>query len=529
MTLLIGGEMPAWSDLDGTHGPAPAGGPALRQLLAAVTGRTLVAGPHDRALIDAIPAADVTVLVRGVADAEALTAHYAGRPGVTICCGSLEKLAAVPAYDTVLALDGLDRLCSPEAADASWDETFARLLTVLHPAGRLLLACENLFGLHRLLTLPADPADTAWTPADDHDPARPRTLAHLRTRLAEAGLPVIRDYAVYPAPDRPTVLLSEEPLADPALRGYLEATLAATQFAPPTAGDGAAAPGVDEPAVSGVGDRAEGGSATLTGAGHRGASGAGRAPIADPVRLVTGALRHDLAVELAPAWILQAGGGAAGPVAVVGDAILRRDAAGRWEGASGRAVPLGRTLSGLLLAACQRRALPVVRELLTAWQGSAAAGVPADRVVVDDAAELHPLGRAGEPVRALRGFAAMAIAGGYAHLWPAPADEAELTALLAGMTGRELDPASVPAADPSAARPWAAAVRELTMARDRLERELAEARARHEFYERTIVHRDAELKRVRLVNAVLAATAPGRAATSGMRAARAAFRRIRGG
>lgn len=482
---LIGGEMLVWSDLDGTHGPAPAGGPTLRPLLAAVAGRTLVAGPHAPDLIDAIPALRVSVLVRGVADAEALSARFADRPGVSICCGSLEKLAAVPAYDTILALDGLDRLCSAEAVELTWDETLSQLLALLRPAGRLLLSVENMFGLHRLVALPPEPSDSDWVIADDHDPSRPPTLARLRDRLDRAGLPVVRDYAVYPAPDAPTVLLGAEVAVDPTLRGFLEAALG-----------GAFRPGGDRPAL------------------------------ADPARLATGALRHDLAVDLAPAWILVAGGDAAGPAAVVGSETVARDKSGRWVG-----PPAGRTLEDLLLAACRRRALPALRELLSAWQSGGAAGVPAGRVVVDDGGVFHGLGAAGDPVRALRGFAATVIDGGFADLWPSPADPAELTALLAGMTGRELDPRNVP----DGPRPGGYTVRELTMARDRLERELAEARARREFLERTIAGQDAELKRVRRMNSLLAATAGGKAASTlvgglraGRRVVRAAVERIRG-
>jgi hypothetical protein len=485
---LIGGEMLLWSDLDGRHGPAPAGGDTLRPLLAGVTGRTLVAGPHAPELIDAVPAEQITVLVRGIADAEALQARYASRPGVTICCGSLEKLAATPAYDSVVALDGLDRLRSAEAADLGWDDTLAQLLAVLRPKGRLLLAVENLFGLHRLLALPPAPADTEWTVSGDGDPSRPANLSRLRDRLAAAGVPVTREYAAYPAPGTPSVLLGAEVLTDPALRGYLEATLTAAC----RAGD----------------------------------------VLADPARLAIGALRHGLAADLAPAWILLAGRASASPVApaaLVDGAGLRQTPEGGWLRGESTPVPLGRTQADLLLAACQRRAMPAVRELLTAWQQSPAAGVPADRVVVDAEGRCHSLAPAGRPLVALRAFAAILIGGGYAHLWPSPSDEAELTALLAGMTGQEIDPARIPAADPAHPRPDAGTVRELTMARERLERELAEAQAKHEFYERTIATRDADLKRLRQMNALLSATVPGQAANTvigGLRAGKRAVRAV---
>jgi len=476
MTELIGGEMLSWSDLDGRHGPRPAGGPVPAALLGTLTGRTLIAGPHDPALIDAVPAGPITLLVRGVADADALTARYASRPGVTICCGSLEKLPG--AYDSVLALDGLDRLHSAEADDRSWDETLTQVLALLRPGGRLMLTVENLFGLHRLTGLPAEPDDTDWVVSDDHDPSRPASPERLRARLAAAGVPVVRDYAVYPAPGSTELLLGGEVLTDPALRGYLEARL-------------------------------------------------GRVLAPDAARLATGALRHDLAGDLAPAWLLLAGDLTAGPAALVGGEELHRTAAGWTLGPSGVAVPLGRTLEDLLLGACRRRALPAVRDLLTAWQEGAAAGVPADRIVVDTEGDLHGLAPAGPPVQALRRFAARVLAAGYAHLWPSPVDEPTLTALLAGMTGRELDPATI---GPAAERPEPSR-RELAVTVERLERELAEARAQSAFLERTVVSRDLELKRLRQINALITATTGGKAANTlvgGLKAVRRAVRKARG-
>jgi SAM-dependent methyltransferase len=459
---MIGGEMLHWSDLSGTHGPRPLSAALAAPLLAGLPGRALVAGPHDPA---GLPAG-ATVLVRGVADAEAL----AGR-GVSVLCGSLEKLAAEPAFDTVVALDGLGRLCTPEAPDLSWEETLGLLLAVLRPGGRLLLGVPNDFGLDRLVALPPSPADTDWVTPDG-----PVTSADLHPRLAAAGFPVVREYAAYPG-----ALLGAEVLADPGLRGFLGATLTA------------AAP-------------AEG-------------------RLADPGRLIAGALRHGLAAQLAPGWILLAGEIAAGPAAVLPTGAVRLDG-GAWFQGDGTPIPAGRTLADLILAACGRRALPAVRDLLTTWQESPAAGVPADQVVVDAAGGCHGLAAPGTPVAALRSLAALLIGGGYAHLWPSPADEAELTALLAGMTGRELDPHAVPAGP---ARPEAGSLRELRVERDRLEQELADARAKHEFYERTVASRDAELKRVRQVNALLSATVPGRAANTvvdGLKAGRRAVRAV---
>jgi hypothetical protein len=93
-----------------------------------------------------------------------------------------------------------------------------------------------------------------------------------------------------------------------------------------------------------------------------------------------------------------------------------------------------------------------------------------------------------------------------------------------------LDPDGLPAT----VQPATLALSEVVAARDRLARELAEARAKHEWYERMLVSRERELKRARQINAVLAATTPGRAMTAGFgllragkRAARTAVRRMK--
>ncbi|MFF5078002.1 hypothetical protein ACFY36_13185 [Actinoplanes sp. NPDC000266] len=451
---LLGGEMLNWSD----RSPA---GSSLLPLVKTISGRTLVAGPHTQELISAVPAGQVTVLLRGQTDAEEVAAL-----GAEVWCGSLEKAAAAPAFDTIVALDGLDRLCSVEAETLDgWDERLAHLLAMLRPGGRLLLAVENLFGLHRLLTLPRPLTDDEWLVPDDRDPRRPAGLAALRDRLSAAGLSTEREYAVYG-----DALLSRSLLTDRDVAGFLSATLAGFH--------------VED-------------------------------SLADAATLATRALRHSMAADLAPSWLVIAdrdAGNRPTPDAVVDGRAL-----------SVAELPPGRTLEDLLSAAAQQRDLPTMRELLTTWQKSPAAGVPAAQVVVAPSGDLTPLAPAGDPLLALRHFAAAAIHGDIAHLWPAPAEEAELTALIAAMTGREAEPADIPPLPP---RPTPESVRELTADRDRLTRELAEARARHAFYEQQIRSRDAELKRVRQINAVLSATAPGKAVLGGLKAGRRAVRAV---
>jgi hypothetical protein len=162
-------------------------------------------------------------------------------------------------------------------------------------------------------------------------------------------------------------------------------------------------------------------------------------------------------------------------------------------------------------------------ELLRGWQSGASAGVPADQLIVAADGTARGMVPAGDPVAALHRFVVAVIGAGLTHLWPAPADEVELTALVAAMAGRDLDPAGIPPAAESAVP----GLREVVTARDRLARELSEARAKQDWYERTLTSREAELKRVRQVNAVLAATVPGRATITLLKAVRAGWRAAR--
>ncbi|ASW55316.1 hypothetical protein [Plantactinospora sp. KBS50] len=540
---LIGGEMLNWSDLDGRHGPGPVRGAALSPLLALARGRTLVAGPHHPDLLDGLPDGDLTLLVRGVPDADALAERYRHRPRITVCCGGPEKLPAQPPYDTVIALDGLRRLASAEGAQLPWAEGLELLLAALRPGGRLLLGMENLLGLHRLVALPRERTDTDWGTPEEYDPSRPAGLRRVLAYLDGAGLTVTDSYAGFPGAYEPTVLLGADVLADAAITGFLESTLAV-----------ACAPA--------------------------------EAVLTDPVRLATDALRHGMAGELAPGWVLLArrraddgsddpdrGSGArpaAGadppggqpPAAVLATAeptgVLRPAAAGGWlrrpagSAADGVAVPAGPTLWRVLLTACLRHDLPAVRDLLRDWQAGNAAGVPADRLIVEPGGRLVPLAPAGDPAAALRRCAALLLAGDHPHPWPAATGEAELAAILAGMAGR--DPASaepagagpgpvVPAGrepDPAAGsapgapgererRPDMPAFRELVRTRDRLVAELAAARAAADAWERLVAERERSLVEARRTIDLLSAAGParaGRALLGGARAARGSARSV---
>jgi len=470
---LIGGEMSLWSDLDTSRGPGPVRGDAFTPLLDAVTGRTLVAGPHDPALLRGNP----TLLVRGLVDAEALAGRFA------VLCGGPGKLTAEPPWDTVVALDGLERLGSAEDPQLPWGEAFEHLLAVLRPGGTLLLGVENFLGVHRLVAVPPALSDSDWTPAAGYDETRPAGLAAVRARLNAAGLTISRIFAAYPSPVSPAALLDTDLLADATRRGYVEAVLSS-----------ACAPANEV--------------------------------LADPARLAIDAVRHGVGPDLASGWIFVAHLDTA-PAA--GD--LPPANAPTGDGTAGRTgfpatiarippaeAPAGRTLEDLLLRAAVERDLPALRTLLATWQSGPAGGVPAGQVIVTPQQRHVPMAPAGTPAAALHAFAVTVLSGGFAHPWPAPEGPADLTLILAAMAGVELDPAAIPVDTP---RP---SMRELIADRDRLTRELAHARARHDFYERTIADRDHALRRARQINALLSTTKPARALLA---TARWTARRIR--
>ncbi|MEU4158973.1 hypothetical protein [Actinoplanes sp. NPDC026670] len=476
--LLLGGEMPHWSDR------SPARGAVLRQLAATAHGHVLVVGPHEPELIDAIPARQVTVLVRGVPDADALAGRWAGRAGVQVCCGSLEKLAAVPAYDTVVALDGLDRTGSTETADLPWAAGIAQLLAVLRPGGRLLLSVPNPVGLHRLYAGATGPGDEAWSDHPATDPTRPAGLEPLRAHLRSAGLDVLRDWSAYPSPESPSALLNEDALTEPALHGFLTSTL------------------------------------------RRAGLPAGPL-LADFRPLAAGLLRHGLAGELAPAWIVVAAYPGHHP-APLPDGLLAagplvRTASGWTVSALGPA-PAGICLHDALLAAARSGDQPEFRAMLTTWQSGPHATLPADALLrTPDGALVPAVASADDGMPPLQLLAAALHDEGLAHRWPAEGTDS----LLAAMSGLPVDPAPAP-------RPTPSTLRELTASHDRLAEQLAEAKAQLLWYEQRTAALQSDLSRAHKIITVLKATTGGRAATvvlggvrRGKHLATAALRRLR--
>ncbi|AGL17880.1 hypothetical protein [Actinoplanes sp. N902-109] len=226
----------------------------------------------------------------------------------------------------------------------------------------------------------------------------------------------------------------------------------------------------------------------------------------DPATLAIDSVRHGLGTALAPGWIV----------------VAARDAAQVPRVACGPATASpGPTLASAIARAAAHRDLPLVRHQLTRWQQSPAAGVPAGQVVDTPDGELVALGPAGEPGRALLDLAARLLRPGFPHPWPAVTGPVELARLLAAMTGRTI---AVPDSAPDRALP----VGELVADRERLARELAEARAQAAFFATELTAREADLRRVRRMVELLSGTGPARAGQAfvgGVRAARRVLRR----
>ncbi|MBB5870611.1 hypothetical protein F4553_003990 [Allocatelliglobosispora scoriae] len=435
---MIGGELRTFAEPQ-----PPAGGPGLAALLHAVAepGTTvLLAGPHAADLIEALDGAKVTALLRGHPDAESLAAAHSG---VRVVCGSIDRLPA-ETFDLVVALAGLHRLISAEGAQLTWGETLGRLAGAVAPGGRLLVAAENPLGVHRLVAFaPAeDPnSDESWSPAASADASRPASAAQLRDALTAAGLAPVVAYAAYAVPHAPSLLVTGGalPLLPP---GQLAASCA----------------DLSGPVLS------------------------------DPRGIAADALRAGLAAGLAPSWLTlatkpdpSAGTPKAMPdgflaepgvtgdlrvalhVVVTGDGTLNRVPAATAALVHGPvtrdparlvgAIPPGRLLAEVLLGHILRRDVPAVRGTLRAYAqwleqaGDGAVFATVDRVVVDgdEHTPLDASWRWTEPVRtelvlavALRDFAVTLITEGHPHGWPAGLDADGLTALLAGLAGREL-------------------------------------------------------------------------------------------
>ncbi|GAA4596579.1 SAM-dependent methyltransferase [Actinoplanes octamycinicus] len=497
MIQLIGGEMPEYAEQ-----LPPAGGPLLRHLAGRLpTGaRVLLAGPHDPDLIaELAPGRAVTCLLRSRPDA--LAQDRRGVPGVRVLCGTLPKLTEIDRYDAVLALDGADRLCSPEGSQLDWLDTVRVLKRVLRPGGTLLLTVANELGVHRLVD-PGSPTaprtGDAWRPLGEFG-AAPGRADRLAAALGAEGLPVTGLAAAWPLPQHPTLLVTPETLR----YGPIDALGALATAA--------------------------------VAAAYR-----NRPVLSDPRRLAGAAVRRGLGAELAPGWLAVAHRAPAATPAVTLPPVLRAGPAapsaqhviteltstpdGGWTrrtaGRSGDLpLPAGRLLEELLLTAAVRHELPVLRRLLTGWM-VALPTASADNVLVDGGrfALLDP--DAPECPDALIRFARTLTTGGYSHPWQAITELSRLTAILAGAAG--LDEAPEPAGD----QPLPDGRREHAEQLAALRRQLTDAEARAGFFEHELAKREAELGRARTQIAAFSGSLGYRAAKAALALARRTRHRL---
>ncbi|WP_433300113.1 hypothetical protein ACQP2F_02175 [Actinoplanes sp. CA-030573] len=469
MIRLIGGEMPGF-----TESRPPAGGGLLGHIADQVPAgvEVLVAGPHDRALIDTVKTrSSVTCLVRSQTAAAELDAR-----GLDVLCGSLTKLEA-GRWDVIVAFDGVDRLCSVEGPQLDWAESVQALKRSLRPGGTLLLAVENSLGVHRLVDpgIPtAAQTDDAWRPLGEFDGSRPGTPARLTARFEAEGLTVGWLAAAWPEPGSPTLAATAEALENEAL-----AALAARAA---------------------------------------GVAYANRSVLSDPRRLAAAAVRAGLGAELAASWLVVAHLAPSESPAVTSLPPVLTEA-----GPLDRPLPQGHLVEELLLAACLRHDLPTVRRLLTGWI-AALPGATADNVVVDG--DTYTMLDPSVPAEAdvLHRFARTLLTGGYAHPWPAATDPQALTAILHGAAGLSGD---VPAAPDGDDPPLPDARREHEEQLRALNRRLADAESRADMSERELAKREEELRKARAQIATFSGSIGYRMAKLGYGAARKARNRLR--
>ena len=113
--------------------------------------------------------------------------------GVRVYTGGFERFVpehGEPAYDVIVALDGVPRLAGTDTSRLAWSDAIAALRDRLVLDGRLLLGAANAFSMTRLLEPPHQlPADDKWGRDADATGEPPAGLEAIRARLAKVTSP----------------------------------------------------------------------------------------------------------------------------------------------------------------------------------------------------------------------------------------------------------------------------------------------------------------------------------------------------
>ena len=230
MTDILEGTLRATHDTPSIAGPVVAD--LIRDACPACES-LLVVGPCDPAALDALIglARSVTVLLRAHDDAASLSEQVPEH--VRVVSGALSSFAAggTAGFDTVVAIDGLDRTgvvdevpvvdgvdfpaATGTAADtaSAWADSLSLLCTQLRPGGTLLLGAHNPARLDELLVAPSprDAIDRELAVAAA-EPTRPGSVHDLKAALAAQGFPVNSVHCGFGDPRSITTLVSTDVL-----------------------------------------------------------------------------------------------------------------------------------------------------------------------------------------------------------------------------------------------------------------------------------------------------------------------------
>ncbi len=198
--------------------PAAVAGPVLSALLADVVPKSdslLVLGPVAAETLQILQgrARTCTVLLRSHADADAQQLTENATPALHVLAGSLAAFAAQDSrlFDTIVAVDGLERTAELGAEPVSWADAFACVAARLAPGGTLVLGVANPARLDTLVTVPAAADRTAGISGDS---TAPTSLQALHAAFTDQGFVVPAVHCGFGRADDLQTLLSADALGD---------------------------------------------------------------------------------------------------------------------------------------------------------------------------------------------------------------------------------------------------------------------------------------------------------------------------